>query len=131
MTGKGVKWCDRTLIAGPFFCLCRTEAEFHVELKRLKIPVGQWPRFVGEGAHATTHSFVKGDGSLACIVTLEHDPEREPIVVVGLLVHEAVHVWQAARDNMGEKNPGIEIEAYSIQWIAQQLMWAYTDSLTH
>lgn len=128
---KTVKWCDRSVITAPYFCLCKTEAQFHAELKRMDVPSDQWPEFVIPGADATTHYFTKPDGKTACIVTLSGHAEREPIAVAGLLVHEAVHIWQQTRDAMRETSPGREIEAYSIQWIAQQLMWSYTDSLTH
>lgn len=131
MRPKNVKWCDRSLITAPYFCLCKTEPQFHAELKRMHIPADQWPAFLNPDAHATTHCFKKPDDSLACIVTLGAHADREPIVVAGLLVHEAVHIWQEARDTMREKNPGREVEAYAIQWIAQQLMWSYTDSLKH
>ena len=40
-----------------------------------------------------------------------------------LVVHEAVHIWQEIRTMMNEKEPSIEFEAYSIQKIAQDLMY--------
>jgi hypothetical protein len=40
-----------------------------------------------------------------------------------LVVHEAVHIWQEIRAMMKEKEPSIEFEAYSIQRIAQDLMY--------
>ena len=39
-----------------------------------------------------------------------------------MLVHEAVHVWQAYCREIGERNPGDEQEAYAVQSIAQELM---------
>ncbi len=47
---------------------------------------------------------------------------RDPVEVAGLLVHEAVHVWQAYAQSIGERTPGEEQEAYAIQGIAQELM---------
>ena len=47
---------------------------------------------------------------------------RNPIEVAGLLVHEAVHVWQGYCIDIGEREPGKEQEAYGIQAIAQELM---------
>lgn len=34
-----------------------------------------------------------------------------------------VHIWQEVRTMMNEKEPSIEFEAYSIQKIAQDLMY--------
>jgi hypothetical protein len=38
-----------------------------------------------------------------------------------------VHIWQAVRDIMGEKEPSSEFEAYSVQQISLELMWAYKE----
>jgi hypothetical protein len=66
---------------------------------------------------------------LCCIVGLGSVEGRSPIEIAGLLVHEAVHVWQVYADRIGEKNPGIEQEAYAIQCIAQELMAEYARRL--
>jgi hypothetical protein len=47
---------------------------------------------------------------------------RNPIEVAGLLVHEAVHVWQEYCHGIGEATPASEQEAYGIQAISQELM---------
>jgi len=47
---------------------------------------------------------------------------RNPIEVAGLLVHEAVHVWQEYCHGIGEDTPGSEQEAYGVQAISQELM---------
>jgi hypothetical protein len=45
--------------------------------------------------------------------------------VLFTILHESVHVWQAIMQYMGEDNPGIETEAYTIEHIAKQLMLEY------
>jgi len=42
-----------------------------------------------------------------------------------------VHVWQRIRQRMGEREPSIEFEAYSIQRIAQDLFSMFEESETH
>lgn len=44
---------------------------------------------------------------------------------VSLIFHEAVHVWQRVREEMGETSPSTEFEAYAIQHIGLQLLMAY------
>lgn len=48
--------------------------------------------------------------------------------VYGLLVHEAVHVWQRIMEYIGESKPSDEFMAYGIQAIAQELMFAYKEA---
>lgn len=50
---------------------------------------------------------------------------RKPIETVGLLAHEAMHVWRDMRETIGEKDPSSEFEAYAVHNILDQLMSAY------
>jgi hypothetical protein len=77
---------------------------------------------------ARTTSFEKAD-ALRILVTLhERNDNRDPVGVVGLLVHEAVHVWQGMQDHIGESQSSKEEEAYAIQLISQELMVAYSQT---
>lgn len=117
------QWLDRRIAApGPYLMLCLSEDEFRAAIKRLKTP--EIPRWImNDRANATMHQFVNEDGKTCCVVCLGDGwRERNPVEVAGLLVHEAVHVWQAYCDDIGERNPGSEQEAYAIQSIAQELM---------
>lgn len=120
-------WCDRALFKSPiFYTVCTSEAAFRKEMKRLEIPQSDIPQFISEGAHATAHHFKESDGvGASTIVCIRPAPEKDQIVVAGLLVHEAVHIWQRIRESIGEDSPSSEFEAYSVQWISQQLMWEY------
>jgi len=78
-----------------------------------------------EGAAAQVDFYSNGTYA---VVQLGDTSERNPIEVYGLLLHEAVHVWQKVRKLMGEKEPSSEFEAYSIQAIAQDLFEMYEES---
>lgn len=78
-----------------------------------------------EGAAAQVDFYSNG---AYAVVQLGDTSERKPIEVYGLLLHEAVHVWQKVRKLMGEKEPSSEFEAYSIQAIAQDLFEMYEES---
>ena len=120
-------WLDRTLIRGDFLCLCTTEAEFLKELKRTKSPA-PWPKWIEDDAFATTHYIVTGKGNRATIVCMT-DKKMDGIPAASLLVHEAVHVVQEYFRHIGEDQPSIEMQAYAIQEVAAQLMFAYADKL--
>jgi phospholipid N-methyltransferase len=120
-------WLDRTLIRGDFLCLCTTEAEFVKELKRTKV-AAPWPKWIEDDALATTHYIVTGKGNRATIVCMT-DKKMDGIPAASLLVHEAVHVVQEYFRYIGEETPSIEFQAYSIQEVAGQLMYAYSDKL--
>ncbi|EMU8805904.1 TPA: hypothetical protein ACSIYJ_004014, partial [Acinetobacter baumannii] len=67
------------------------------------------------------------DGAYA-IVQIGDTSDKDQIQVYGLLLHEAVHVWQIVKRRMGEREPSVEFEAYSIQVIAQDLFEMYEES---
>lgn len=68
------------------------------------------------------------DNGKHCIVQLGDIGERTSIEIHGLLLHEAVHVWQRVKKLMGELEPSVEFEAYSIQRIAQDLFSMFEES---
>jgi hypothetical protein len=114
------RWLDRRISApGPYLTLCLTAPEFQHALHKLKVQAR--PDFVKPGADATTHHMTNG-GASTCIVCLQGYEGRNPIEVAGILVHEAVHIWQEYCNMIGERNPGVEQEAYAVQSIAQELM---------
>lgn len=115
------RWLDRRIAApGPFLALCLSEQEFKAAVAHLK--AGQELAWIKTShSQATAHTF-EGPNGLTVIVCLSDWRGRNPVEVAGLLVHEAVHAWQAYADHIGERTPGIEQEAYAIQSIAQELM---------
>lgn len=80
--------------------------------------------FLDNGADAQVTWF---EGGRKQIVQLGSTEGIDPVAVVGLLAHESVHVWQAIRNYIGEKEPSREFEAYSIQRILQDLLWSHKE----
>lgn len=76
--------------------------------------------FVTDGAAATTW-FLPGDGGFSrVVICVRKGIDKVPLTA--LIVHEAVHIWQRAKDDMGEDRHGDEVEAYAIQAIVQELL---------
>lgn len=118
------RWLDRRIArSGPYLALCLSETEFRAAMSHLKAP--EVPRWLNAGADATTHHFEHIDNGTACVVCLRNTEGRTPIEIAGLLVHEAVHVWQQHCRDIGERYTADEQEAYAIQYIAQELMAEY------
>jgi hypothetical protein len=115
------RWLDRRIAApGPYLALCLSEQEFRAAIDHLKVKTdAEW--IATSQSDATAHMFTTPNG-LTVIVCIRRSEGRNPVEVAGILVHEAVHAWQAYADHIGERNPGIEQEAYAIQSIAQELM---------
>lgn len=115
------KWLDRRIAhSGPYLCLALSEKAFLAAMKHCRI--ASPPEWVSHPAHARAYMLENGDGEQVAVVGMRGWEGRDPIEVAGLLVHEAVHVWQAYVARIGERNPGDEQEAYAIQGIAQELM---------
>lgn len=118
-----MSWLSRTIVPTPFkWGLSTSQADFNRKLKWMGLSTFN---YVSHGAHATTHSFQDDSGAEVLIVSVGPSLDKTIEDVYGLLVHEAVHVWQAARESIGEKEPSGEFEAYAIQNIAQTLMEAW------
>jgi hypothetical protein len=121
---KGAQWIDRTLLESPYCIgLCQSETQYKHELKRLKINYncGEW---IPDDKDANVSEFIRGNEK-CYVVSIRVKKDTQHIEVIGLLIHEAVHVWQKIRDTIGEESPSPEFEAYSIQRIAQNLIDAY------
>jgi len=104
----------------PFFLAMATSPkEFDRGCKRLGVtppPFAAYDAAMHEFRNTTTNGLV-------CVVCIDASKAKKytQIQIHSLLTHEAVHVWQALCDSMGEEAPGREVEAYSIQWMTQCL----------
>lgn len=115
---RKVRWLDRRVASpGPYLALCLNEAQFKDACRKIRCAP---PPFVGtEWSDATVHFFNASETAIVCLKGWEG---RNPVEVAGLLVHEAVHIWQEYAARIGERYPGAEQEAYAIQGISQELM---------
>lgn len=123
------RWLSRFLMEVPFhWALCVSEKDFHEELSILGISRDRWPdHWLHGGAHARVYTFDwKGYGTCK-IVCVEPQPNRTADQIVGLLAHEATHLWQAVVEELGEVDPSPEFEAYSIQHFTQCLCASYRE----
>lgn len=126
-----MKWLDRSLIVGPYLCLALDEASFHKAFNDLKRPKADRPRWIlNDHSHATVHTLENVDGNLAAVVCLRVDGDYSGIQIAGLLIHEAVHIWQEFSHRIGEGQPSEEFEAYAVQSISQRLMSSYAEQRT-
>lgn len=117
-------WCRRDILVTPYyFTIALDEESYYAELKKLGIHVSLWGDFVGERSDATCHFYNNSKlNKDICIVCIKGWEKRDPIDLVGLLIHEAVHIFQATCSSIGETSPSSEMEAYSIQLISMELM---------
>jgi hypothetical protein len=118
------KWLDRRVTpAAPYFTLCLTEEDYKAATKHLELK--ETVKWVSDGANATTHIMNNPEGKSVCLVCIKGFEGREPSEVAGLLIHEAVHVWQEYLRSIHETSPSSEFEAYGIQNIAQELIYEF------
>lgn len=122
-------WLDRRVAApGPYLTLVMSQDEFDAALRHFKMPLGT-PYLLNARADATVHFFDNRSGDSVAVVALGDTAGRSSVEIAGLLVHEAVHIWQTHRESIGETHPGREQEAYAVQGIAQELMAEYARRL--
>lgn len=112
------------------YALCTSEKLLRATLQDMGIPLELCPEFLPDNKGAVAHSFHNEQDpyhSYKIIVCIGISKSMQPIQIYSLLVHEAIHIWQAIRERMDESNPSSEFEAYSIQTISQNLMQAYDE----
>lgn len=126
-----LEWCGSSMITCQVrYALCLSEKSFRTELRRLKV-LEHVPFLKTTHSNATVHYFDGPEGGHIAIVCMDlaEARQRDPLEVVGLLVHEAVHLFQADCERRGEDAPSKEYEAYAIQQISQNLLGAYREAL--
>lgn len=103
--------------------LCLSQEEFDEAASRLGILE---PAEYSKPGGAKAWTMVNEENHLYALVCVGEDLQKSPQhIIYGLLAHEAVHVWQAFRDSIGEERPGIEQEAYGIGQICEALFEEY------
>ena len=128
---KKVRWLARDLIVGPYLALCLDEETFRKVMRKVDPDESPGPFMGSDAADATTHYWRKrADGKLIAVVTMRPKPDVSMVVAAGLLVHEAVHVFDSFCEQIQERNPSSEFRAYSIQAIAQRLLQSFEEQTT-
>ncbi|MFG1413466.1 hypothetical protein V5G24_20360 [Xanthobacter sp. VTT E-85241] len=119
-----VVWCDRGWLP-TYFGFCPSKRAWKKEMKRL----GAAEPYPTSDGRCTTFENTKA-GKLCVIVTISEriDHKDDPIGVLGLVTHEAAHVWQAIKNDIGEDRPSHEFEAYAMQNIVMEICKAYADT---
>jgi hypothetical protein len=110
----------------PFYALVTTYEMYVAELKKLGAPTGDSSSYYNSDACV---NFFKNDkDEEVCFICIDSKKSKDvdPVSVIGLLVHESMHVLQSYYDSHGEKNPAKENQAYLIQHISQQVIAEYS-----
>jgi hypothetical protein len=122
-------WLDRVPYIMPmFFSLALNEAQFDECLDHINISMRNRPEFLAKHAGANVFFYENKQtdsqffGKMCAVVCIEPHAD-DPVGDCGLLVHEAVHIWQKVESMLGDFGP--EGEAYHIQHISQELFKAY------
>lgn len=126
MTMKNrVVWLDRgwqPVLIG----FCPSEKAWRCEMKRLRCKDEPYPQSDGRCTR-----FEASKNNHECIIVTVRDGsefDHSLIEMVGLIVHEATHVWQFILESIGEGKPSAELEAYSMQAIVQAILTAFDNT---
>lgn len=116
----------RSMVWLPYhFGFCPDEKAWHADIERLGLPPDPYPKSDGSCTPFTNEG-LKGGG--ASIVTIANNKKRSGTMVVELLAHESVHVFDHLCAHIGEKAPSKEFNAYAMQYILGELMAGYEKS---
>ncbi len=119
-------WLDRALVRAPMYiALCTSEEAYLKFMRGSTIPKAEWDPWIPARPGAVVHFFRTDKGDMQAVVCMKRVPGIVRIQYDAMLVHEAVHIWQRAREELGENAPSSEFEAYAIQNISTQLLKAW------
>ena len=102
-----------------FIGLAFSDEAFQAEVQRLKVPVPV-KMLAHERADATLHEFTHPKHGCAWILALGPTKGRTKEQVAGLIAHEATHIVQYMREELGDL--GKEGEAYIVQMVVQEAL---------
>ena len=124
-TTPGFTWLRVPIFQFWYVGVCKTKTQFSRELKRLKLNDVNVEKIWRADADAATYFFEKERKQLAIVVmNAEKVPHDADVAsVVGLVAHEIIHVWQSIKEDVGENNPGHEMEAYYLQALIQEALY--------
>lgn len=98
--------------------LCLTEKSWNTYVKSIG-----YSEPVPQDLASVTSFEAPESGRLSMVVHLDTEflrlTQHERI---GIVVHEATHLWQGILGFIGETAPGVEIEAHAIQWLVTWLL---------
>lgn len=98
--------------------LCLAASDWRRAVQKLGAPKERYPSSDG----CVTSFRQTRTGAITMIVTFRPGmKDRTLCERVGIVAHEATHVWQNIMEHINEKRPGAETEACSVQWIVQWL----------
>lgn len=119
------RWLDRTVARpAPFVTLVRSEEAFLDAMQHCNVaPVDAGPWVSKDGSACCHYLDHKSDGT--CVIVAISVTNETPIQIACLLVHEAVHIVQHYFEEINEKHPASEQEAYAVQIMSQTLMEEY------
>lgn len=102
--------------------LCVTEKAYKKEIKHLK--AGEAAPFFLDGKGGATRAFESSNGLITILVCINKADikKRADTSVYALIVHEAYHAMQYIWECMGERAPGEEVAAYTIQSLSLWMM---------
>lgn len=104
-----------------YFGFTTDRKAFSREMRRMKC---QNMDFIS-GGDATTWEFVKPGQQNTIIVTVRLKRGVSDAMVIGIIAHEATHVWQKINEAMKGTCPGGEHQAYAIQYLTQKMVEEY------
>jgi len=119
-----VIWCDRGFFP-VHYGFCPSETAWEREMKRLGARGEPYP--ITDASATTCRNKKSGDVAVIVRIAERHDA-MSAVATMAMIAHEAVHVWQEIRKEMGEETPSPEFEAYALQDIILQLGAAYVQS---
>jgi hypothetical protein len=108
----------------PKMVLCLNQQEYDQVMKEVN---SYSSVYLPKSKNACVRIFDDPEGNELFIICLDAAKDVTVMDMVGLIVHETVHVFQSKCANMGEDHPSSEFQAYGIQNLFLTILEAYLE----
>jgi hypothetical protein len=120
-------WLDRSAVPQlPFYTVVTTYEMYVAELKKIDAPISDASSFYSSDACVNFFNNAKNEEVCFVCIDSQKSKDVDRVGVIGLLVHESMHILQSYYESHGEKCPAKENQAYLIQHISQQVITEYS-----
>jgi hypothetical protein len=124
-----IKWHKAPLFGTAWFAFCPNEKEWQAQrahaIKVMCVDIGPYQHDGKKGPSGLFTCWIDEHNNKCGIITLADWLDKEPVKIIGVLAHEAVHCAEMIFESAHEDKSGEETRAYMVGHIVETIWTDY------